>query len=205
VRIPQQIYSDRGTETVEVYTVHTSFHALSLSGNFADCWKYGRSVQNQKIECFWSQFLNQHSGRWREIFHDLEWSGLWQYDDEIDKIALLYIYMPILRAELTIFRQEYNQYPIRYNHLSRLPYGPPYDNFFGNDDDLSIPIETSWLRFARQDRLPPDFDPEEYLDPTICDTLDRHMLNSPLGSVVHVGNARDQYLFLRGHLRRTEG
>lgn len=82
-------------------------------------------------------------------FHDIEISGLWQKDDSIDEVVLIYIYMPILRKEISIFREEYNNYPIHRNHLSRLPCGRPYDNFFLRninidiDNDFSIPINQS--------------------------------------------------------------
>ena len=200
---PRKIRSNRGTETVEVYTVHTTFHQLSTAGNVKECYGYGKSVHNQKIECFWSQFLSQYLVRWRQIFCELELSDLWQFDDEIDRVALLYIYTPIIQTEVSIFREEYNNYPMRRNHLSRLPCGRPYDNdFLGNtDNDFSIPIDNSWLQLARE-RLPPDFDPDQYLDPAIAIELDLLMIHSPLGSEVHVGNAKDQYLFLRDHLRR---
>ena len=207
MRAPGKIRSDCGTETVELYGVHTTFHRLSPIGEVGSCYNYGKSVHNQKIECFWSQFVTQFLVRWQEEFYDIEISDLWQKDDSIDEVVLLYIYMPILRAEISIFREEYNNYPIRRNHLSRLPYGRPYDNFFLRnididiDNDFSIPIDESWFQLAREQRIHPDFDSEQYLDPVLITTLDTLILHSPLGSDIHIGNARDQYLFLRNCLK----
>jgi hypothetical protein len=94
---------------------------------------------------------------------------------------------------------------MRFNSLSRLPCGPPYDNYFlpgVEDKDFSIAVDDSWVQLARQHHIH-DFDSEEYLNPATIEELDRLILQSPLGSDVHVGNARDQYLFLRESLRGT--
>src|ERR1700685_1558432 len=59
VFIPRKLRSDHGTETVELYGVHYAFHEHSEFGDPADCYTYGRSVHNQKIECYWSGFITQ--------------------------------------------------------------------------------------------------------------------------------------------------
>jgi transposase InsO family protein len=204
VRAPLKINSDRGTETVDLYSVHTSFHRLCPQGNLEQSYKYSKSVHNQKIECFWSQFIKQYLQRWRNIFQELEFEGLWEYGDPIDEAALIYIFMPILRAEVVIFQRDYNNYPIRYNPLSQLPCGAPYDNYFLSGDpnvenDLSIPIERTWMESARQTLLK-DYDPDAYMDPTLSQEMDQLMTLSPLGPHVHVANAREQYLYLRDRL-----
>jgi hypothetical protein len=160
-------------------------------------------VHNQKIECFWSHFLEQFGSHWREVFQDLEIRDLWEHDDEMDRIALVYVYMPIIRQEIALYRNEYNSYPIRYNHLSRLPSGPPEDNFFLEDDvpDFSIAVHPSWMPIVRRERLN-DYDANGYLDAATANLLDRLMQNSPLGSAVNIQNAKDQYLFLREILHR---
>src|SRR5271169_2933267 len=52
VKAPLKINSDHGTETVDLYSVHTSFHQLCPEGNVDESYKYSKSVHNQKIECF---------------------------------------------------------------------------------------------------------------------------------------------------------
>jgi len=205
VGVPMKLRSDCGTETVEIYTVHTAFHELSLDGDIENSYKYGKSTDNQKIECFWSKLLVQYLNRWRAEFQKLESDELWQYRNIYDETALRYIYMPVIRAEVAKFRDEYNAYPMRYNQFSRLPSGPPYDNYFlppaSMDDDVanndfSVAIDEMWIQWARKHRVK-DLDPERYLDPIVAAEFDSLMEQSPLGPCVHVGNARDQYLFLR--------
>lgn len=200
--IPKKIRSDRGTETVEAFAVHTTFHSFNDHGDPQNCWKYGRSVHNQKIECFWSHLVDQWLSHWREIFQELEYQELWEADDPIDKTALVYIYMPIIRQEITLYRKEYNLYPTRKNNLSRLPSGPPEDNYFLNNDvpDFAIAIDSTWLPIVRAERLN-EYDVDRYLDATSMGVLKRAIEHSPFGHLVNIHNARDQYLFLRNYIR----
>ena len=162
-----------------------------------ECWKYGRSVHNQKIECFWSQLVSQWLIRWQEIFRELESEGFWDLDDGYDQIALIYIYMPVIQKELDNYRREYNAYPMRYNNLSRLPCGPPEDNYLlhNGGTDCGITIDRSWLELIRRHKLS-GFNSEEYLDSDAMEELDELMMESPFGTLVNDENARRQYLLL---------
>jgi len=204
VAIPRKIRADHGTETVDLFAAHKAFHEQSNQGNVDTCWTYGRSVYNQKIECFWSQLVRQWVARWQEIFRDLEWSGLWIYQDQEDKAALVYIYMPVIREELNIYRRDYNAYPMRRNSVSRLPSGPPEDFYLFPDRtvDLSIHINPRWVQLVRELRLGDDFDSAAFLDEATFNHFDALMEESPFGPIVDVGNARDQYLYLRGRLKQ---
>lgn len=195
------IRSDHGTEAVDAFAAHKSFHEHSIGGNVDQCWKYGRSVNNQKIECFWSQLVNQWLARWQDIFRELESDGLWELGDEYDQLALVYIYMPVIQEELDVYRREYNTYPMRYNNLSRLPCGPPEDNYLlhSGGTDCGISIDGSWLELVKRHRLR-GFDSEQYLDSHAMEELDELMTESPFGPLVTDENARDQYLFLRHRL-----
>ena len=109
-----RIRADRGMECDSLFGCRHAFHDQSPSGDLENCWKYGKSIHNQKIECFWSQMLVQWLNRWMlKVFQKLEKENLWVYWDMDDCITLLYIYMPILRMEIIQCRQEYNAYPIR--------------------------------------------------------------------------------------------
>lgn len=201
--IPTKIRSDRGTETVDIYAVHNAFHEISPQG-VVDCWSYGRSVYNQKIECFWSQLVHQWVARWQEVFSELEWSGLWVWADPVDEACLLYVYMPIIREELNTYRRDYNAYPMRRNNVSHLPSGPPEDSYLlAGALDLSIPIDPGWVDEVREACLGDDFDSDRYLDDATFTRLDTFMDRSPFGAIVEVGNAREQYLYLRDCLQQA--
>lgn len=203
VAIPLQVRSDRGTETIETFAVHKAFHEHSHQGDVDGCWKYGRSVHNQKIECFWSHMIVQWLSDWQGVFRDLEWSDLWELNNEYDKIALVYIYMPIIQRQLRMYRRDYNAYPMRYNHLSRLPHGPPEDNYFLPTRcgvEFSVEIDPTWVESVRLHNLN-GFYPEQYLDAAAAEELDEIMRQSPFGTMVNARNARAQYVYLRGILR----
>jgi hypothetical protein len=208
VSVPLTIQSDHGTETVQVFAVQKAFHMHSQpAGNSNECWIYGRSVHNQKIECFWSQMVKQWECQWQDFFHDLEWSGLWHKGDELEQTVLLYVFMPILREELAMYRHEYNSYPMRRNHLSRLPAGPPEDNYFLIQEDIprfSVPIHHSWVEDVRTEYLGEDFSTEGYLDAQTIQAFDVLLHGSPWGSSIDVGNARNQYLYLRDCLLEAD-
>ena len=203
--VPRKIWSDKGTETVDTFVAHRTFHTFNDNSVPEDCWKYGRSVHNQKVECFWSQFIKQWLLRWRETLLDLKDSELWIFQNENDRIALLYIYMPLIQKELFLFRKEYNSFSIRRNHLSRLPCGPPEDNYLieTGHADFSISIDPAWINMIREETLH-DFDCEEYLSPDTVAYLDLVMVDRPLGTEVNLGNARRQYVFLRNYLHEED-
>jgi hypothetical protein len=201
--VPAKVQTDYGTETTELYAAQYTFHELGVNGDTGKCYRYSRSVQNQKIECYWSQLVTHWTGRWQNIFGALEFSELWNYDDKFDKLALVYIFMPILRRELVDVRRDHNSYPIRSNHLSRLPSGPPEDNYlFGPTEEVSyVIVDAEWTNVMRRFRLP-SFDVDEYILPDTIVQLDSIMLESPQGPNVDVSNARQQYLFLRDQLHQ---
>lgn len=110
--------------------------------------------------------------------------------------------MPIVRRELEMQRRQYNSYPMRKNTLSRLPSGPPEDNYKlrNLDPDFSVAIDPAWVPLLRASRLG-DFNADEYLHSENIFILDRLLFQSPLGAAVDVTNAREQYLYLRNCLK----
>jgi hypothetical protein len=141
--------------------------------------------------------------RWRDIFRGLEYEGHWELQDPVDNAVLLYVYMPIVRRELEMQRRQYNSYPMRKNTLSRLPSGPPEDNYKLRNPNInfSVAIDPAWVPLLRASSLG-DFNADEYLHSETTVVLDRLLFQSPLGAAVDVTNARDQYLYLRNCLGR---
>jgi hypothetical protein len=201
VYFPAKIRSDYGSETYDLCAVQTAIHQLH-GGDPSSCYSYGKSIRNQKIECLWSQFIRQFEQRWRDIFKSIEHNDHWNIEYQTDRAALLYIYMPILREEINVFRQQYNSHSIRKNNLSRLPYGPPEDNFFlassRGSRDFSLPVPVSSTHTLRQEMIP-NHDCDSYLPPPTLEVCDRIIRDSPQGEVA-IHNALEQYLYLRSEL-----
>ncbi|CAG8757966.1 16892_t:CDS:1, partial [Racocetra persica] len=57
---------------------HSDICANSLS------WKYGSSVNNQRIEAWWSHLRKYKSQFWIELFLDIEIAGEWNKYNKID-------------------------------------------------------------------------------------------------------------------------
>ena len=65
---PKIIQSDRGKETLLCAEVHFAFaRTMQEDPNFkvGDCWFYGTSTGNQRIESWWAQLEKSQLYRWR--------------------------------------------------------------------------------------------------------------------------------------------
>ena len=163
-----------------------------------ECYVYGRSVHNQRIECYWSQFITQWAARWQEIFKDIESNGHFFKDNHVDQMVMVYVFMPIIIEEVEIHRRLYNAYPMRNNPLTPTPNGVPEDNYFLAEpaEEFSVSIDPIWMQRARDVRLH-DFDAEMTIYPNSRARLDQLMQESPVGVEINIRNARQQYEYLR--------
>jgi len=127
---PQRLRSDRGTETPMVADAHYQI-ALKLrtSVSLNDCFFFGTSVANQRIESWWGQITKGALYRWRVrlytlcamnilisrqlYFEKLEQEGLWSKGSLADRISLIAIYMPIIRSDVQSFVHNWNIHKIR--------------------------------------------------------------------------------------------
>jgi hypothetical protein len=129
---PFLLRSDRGVETVMVADAHIALHKkFDPSTNFPSVYRYGTSKKNQRVESWWQQMSKSALRRWREYFEVLEADGLWNEDSLSCKIALLAVYMPILRRILHRFVDQWNHHRIRpqKNRPHVVP-GQPYVLFY---------------------------------------------------------------------------
>jgi hypothetical protein len=91
----------------------------------SDCFIWGPSFHNVKIEGLWRQLRDIQTGKWRSLFLLLQKCGLYR-GDEVDKVILLFVFMPLIRAELIEFVNDHNAHPIRRQpkreyHVSGVP------------------------------------------------------------------------------------
>lgn len=94
---------------------------------FRDCFRYGTSKQNQRIEAWWNQLLNSSLGAWLEYFEELNDTGDFCKLKVSDRIAFLAIYMPIIRAAAFEFVKQWNYHYIRkQKNRPYVKHGRPY-------------------------------------------------------------------------------
>jgi len=117
--LPQIITSDRGAETTMAADLHYYLSSqLRMREDreplrFTDCFRYGTSKQNQRIEAWWGQSSRATGLRWRNYFELLVKEGQYTVDLLPHRISFLAIYIPIIRQELLQFVQTWNSHRIR--------------------------------------------------------------------------------------------
>ncbi|KAF1970029.1 hypothetical protein BU23DRAFT_571086 [Bimuria novae-zelandiae CBS 107.79] len=81
---------------------------------FQECYLYGTSTSNQRIEAWWGQLSKGIIFRWRNYFASLRTQGHFLKDNLVDQISLYAVYIPILRGELYNFGAMFRtrEYPL---------------------------------------------------------------------------------------------
>jgi hypothetical protein len=111
---PFFLRSDRGVETVMAAEAHLALHRkFDPRVTFPRVYRYGTSKKNQRVESWWQQMSRSAFRRWREYFGELEADRLWCEELLSCRIALLAVYMPILRRLLHQFVDQWNHHRIR--------------------------------------------------------------------------------------------
>ena len=136
-RLPKLIRADRGSENVTVAGVQRFLrrnHNDGLQGHAS--FRYGPSTQNQRIECWWSQFRRMSSTWWIRVFSKMADDGFFDSSikEQIDLIR--YCFMGLLQDELDAVRQSWNTHRIRPVQHSVCPPGRPDVLFFAPPDGI---------------------------------------------------------------------
>jgi hypothetical protein len=88
--------------------------------------------------------IARQTGEWIVFFHQLQTEGLYQALLVPDRIVFLFVFTPILRRELRIYAETYNEHRIR-PQSERANYQPgvPNELYFNNSKRLGfVPDET---------------------------------------------------------------
>ncbi|CCT65153.1 uncharacterized protein FFB20_14735 [Fusarium fujikuroi] len=72
-----------------------------------------KSTHNEKIESWWHRLSDGRARHWREYFGRITANGRFSADSIPDRIAILYLFMPIIRTELSEFVYIWNSHYIR--------------------------------------------------------------------------------------------
>ncbi|KAL4976867.1 hypothetical protein BDW66DRAFT_159305 [Aspergillus desertorum] len=128
---PRFVRSDRGGETVLLAEAqHKLQQPCHPDISIKDCYLYGTTTANQRIEAWWHQLTHGIIFRYRAYFHRLAEDGKFSKDILSDQIALYAIYMPILRIQITSFVRTWNNHNIRkQRNRPHLVTGKPYMNY----------------------------------------------------------------------------
>ncbi|KAF7957992.1 hypothetical protein EAE96_003559 [Botrytis aclada] len=113
--MPRFFRADRGTELPLVAEAH---FALSRKVDesvkeIKDCFWFGKSTKNQRIESWWQELQISLLYRWRNYFEELVKNNQFHKDKRGDQIAILVIYMKWIREEVMGYADLWNVYNIR--------------------------------------------------------------------------------------------
>ena len=111
---PRFVRSDRGDETVLMAQAHLKLlQSYQPEMIFENCYMYGTSTANQRIEAWWAQLTKSLTGKWIAFFRTLRLSNKFSKDVLADRIALLAVYLPTIRTEVAYFVDQWNTHPLR--------------------------------------------------------------------------------------------
>jgi hypothetical protein len=172
--MPRILRTDRGAETIMGANVHFALSKAIINQDlaFAQTFRYGTSKENQRIESWWAQLTKSCLGKFKVVLDDLAARGLFTAGVIADRIAILAIYLPILRVEVLLFVKLWSVHKI--GKQSRRPWiisGQPGKLYRypetqgGTDQGVEVPEE---FLHPFQERFH-DFDMDEYLP--------KHVLN----------------------------
>ena len=126
-RCPNFIRSDCGSETTLMASCHYDLYWQSCLDHgvpdeelnnltLYDCYRYGKSTRNIRIEAMWNQMIMSITESWICYFSWLKSQGLYRGDEKgfpTDKVILLYILLPIVQKEIFEWVADHNANPIR--------------------------------------------------------------------------------------------
>jgi hypothetical protein len=134
---PRFVRADRGQEPVLLADAHLRLFLehRHIAGDdqstldtlpVTDCFWFGPSTANQRIENWWLRLLTTQLEWWITYFRYLEANGFFASGQIADITVLLFVFMPILRQEINSFVQTWNDHRIRKqgklaNHVPGVP------------------------------------------------------------------------------------
>jgi hypothetical protein len=69
----------------------------------SECFFFGASTGNQRIENWWLRIRSSQLEWWITFFHYLQNNGFYVSGQNANQVVLLFVFMPILRREITGF------------------------------------------------------------------------------------------------------
>jgi len=169
---PNFLRTDKGRETPMMADAHyflyytACFNDPSIPDDvfdqisFTDCYIYGKSTGNTKVEGLWNQMINGITEQWILFFSALEKATWFREDLPCDQVILIFIFMPILQDEIGDWVEDHNAAPIRPQrhrrfHVAGIPNDLHRDGLpnaekqgFDFDPDLHASLEAQVLAYG---------------------------------------------------------
>lgn len=153
--LPEALRSDRGTETPMMANAHWQMHlALNPNVSFTDVYWYGTSTLNQRIESWWRHMSKSQTSIWKRILDGM--NNIGEFNGSVyDQIALLYIFLPIIRRQIYHFVDLWNIHTIRkQKNRLYLPTGKPVVLYHCPPEGVRVygkPLHAATLKMLQND------------------------------------------------------
>ena len=96
---PRIMRSDMGTENGHVEEMHRFLRRNGTDTQSQNCFFYGRSTANQRIEFWWSILRKESSQFWINLFHQLKNDGDFTCN-QLDKSILQFCFLNMLQVDI---------------------------------------------------------------------------------------------------------
>jgi hypothetical protein len=136
---------------------------------FRKCFSFGTSLHNIRIERWWRSLAASSLNEYRTYFESLAHKGLFS-DVPADRIALKYVYMPLIRERVYGFVEVHNSHRIRKQPMRShyLPVGKPRILFsYPKTGDYHVDIHEETLQWLED--IISELDIDSYLPPSMID------------------------------------
>ena len=111
---PKKVWSDKGEETDLIAECQVTFRRDQKPDlPFHKAYIYGTSTANQRIEAWWNLLATGQTEQWRKLFEQFEQEGYFDSSTDYDKIAIRFLYMPLIWEHVYTFVQVHNTHRIR--------------------------------------------------------------------------------------------
>jgi hypothetical protein len=147
---PAMLMSDHGGETALIADAHLSL-VRALPGQqelpFREAYRFVTSKENQRIESWWNQMSKGCTMEWRVsssyaypavdltdlhkvYFQFLRAQGLFSEAELASIIAIRFLYVPLIRIQITKFIKTWNRHRIRNQRNRPGPVGQPHQMYW---------------------------------------------------------------------------
>ena len=129
--MPKIIRSDRGSENTIIGGIHVYLrqnHGDNFSGEKS--YRYGSSINNQRIESWWSFFRKRKSNWWINLFIDFSDENFYDPSNDYQRMCLFFSFHGLLQTELDDVKRMWNNHTIRNSREAESPGGKPEVLFY---------------------------------------------------------------------------
>ena len=112
--VPRKLVADRGTENVFIAGSQRFLrrnHEDDLAGHLS--FLFGKSIANQRIEAFWSQFRRSCADWWIQFFKGPVHNGVYNNTDVLQVECFKFAFFPVIQKELENIKDNWNSHRIR--------------------------------------------------------------------------------------------